>query len=129
MPGYKSAFSNIQTRVQQLENADYVATANLQTEVESLLGTTLASLALKSDVESASIDLSAKLEVVESWEDNIDETIASISADVTKNGAAITQLTTFDSGTQSYSFNKATLDEAVASLLARGSGYDSEGNV
>lgn len=129
MPGYKSAISNLRTRVVELENADYVATADLQTQVESLLGTTLSSLALKSDVTESSATLSSRIDSVSQWEDDLNERLAAVTTKANDNETLVTSLATFGEDGTSITYNKAAFDEAVAGLFVQGSGYDSAGNV
>ena len=128
MPGYQTAVSNLTTRVEDLEDAGYLATANLQTEVETLLGTTLASLALKSDIESASTTLSSSIDTVDGRVDSTNNALALLQLDVTKNDAVVNQLATVGQD-MSITYNKAAFDSAIAGLFVQGSQYASASNV
>lgn len=60
-----SMYSGLTSRIETLENAGYVASSNLAAEIETILGTSLVSLALKSDITEATSELASRISTLE----------------------------------------------------------------
>lgn len=110
-----SLYSGLQTRVADIEG-DYISSATLATEMESTLGHSLSELALTSDIDSASASL---LSTIQGVADGIEESIANVTTTVNRNSAVVTSLATVNDN-QSITWNSATIDGAVAGVLASG---------
>ena len=110
-----SLYSGLQTRVADIEG-DYVSSATLAADMESTLGHSLSELALTSDIDSASASL---LSTIQGVADGIEDSIANVTTTVNRNSAVVTSLATVNDN-QSITWNSATIDGAVAGVLASG---------
>lgn len=114
-----TTYAGLQTRIENLEDAGFLVTADLQTEVESILGHQLSEIALMSDVDGSVAMMSSRMDEIENSIDQSIESLAQVTTRVNKNSAVVDSLASFDDN-QSITWNYATVDEAVAGMFASG---------
>lgn len=119
----QNAISNMKTQIEKDVNDNYVASADLEASVigiveDELQVDSLAAIAMKSDVNSATTTLTNRLNTADQDRENIHTSLSQIQSTAQEGLARASLLTNVDeNGT--YFVNESSLDGAVNSMLAK----------